>query len=287
MNRCSNRLIRTLSLLAVPALLASAFAAAPSPALAAPAPAAQASGDPMYKQLADKATPAIVKVKMLLKGGPLGDQSRENEVDGLMIEADGLVLVSNTLIGGMAARMGGGGITPSDVKVLIGDDTEGLKARVLARDSELDLAWVKIDDEKASGKSFTAIDLNNSAEAAIGDKLYSLSRMGKFFGQVTTVSEGNVAAVASKPRKLIVPSATVVAPFGLPAFSADGKCVGVFIVQMPDDDEMSGMRGGGFEGPMILPASEVVAATKRAKEAPQPAEEPAPEPAAEPGAATP
>ncbi|MBX3387424.1 MAG: trypsin-like peptidase domain-containing protein [Phycisphaeraceae bacterium] len=265
-----------LTLAATAGLLAATVALPVSAAPAMPvAAAADGANDPMFARLSGQVGPALVKVKMILKGGMMGDQGREIEVEGTMIESDGLVLVSNALIGGMMARMGRGALTPTDVKVLIGDDTEGLTARVLARDSELDLAWVKIDDAKAKGQTFTHVDLTSSGQAAQGDRLYSVSRMGKFFGQALAVSEGRCSAVTSKPRKLIVPSATVMANYGQPAFNGDGKCVGVFVVQLPEDDDMSGGQGQGFEGPMILPASEVVAATKRAKEAPQPAEEPA------------
>lgn len=286
MNRCrrsqssvrTRRASRVLAALAVATTTTLLVGAFPTAAVAAPA-AADNANDPMYARIAGQVGPALVKVKMILKGGMMGDQGREVEVEGTMIESDGMVLVSNALIGGMMSRMGQGGITPTDVKVLIGDDTEGLTAKVLARDTELDLAWVKIDDAKAKDQTFAHVDLVSAGQAAQGDRLYSVSKMGKFFGQALTVSEGRCMAVTSKPRKLIVPSATVIANYGQPAFNAEGKCVGIFVVQLPEEDGMSGNPGQGFEGPMILPAAEVVAATKRAKEAPQPAEQPAPAPA--------
>ncbi|MFN7021357.1 MAG: serine protease [Phycisphaerales bacterium] len=209
-------------------------------------------------------------------GGMMGDdEGREAEITGLMIEADGLVLCSNTKMGGFMAMMsamrgGGFNANPTDIKVLSGDDTEGLKGRIIARDTDLDLCWIRIDDEKAKGRTFAALDLKASATPALGDKLYAVQREGKFFDHALVVSEGRVGGKARKPRPLIIPSGIGI-DLGMPAFNGEGKLLGVAVLQMPsreDDDggDMSGMFGGFGGGMgMLLPAEEVARATERGK----------------------
>ena len=260
-------------------MLAAGTAIAPAQAYAK-VHAAEGGGDPTFESLTTKGGGALVTVKMVMKM-PGRDESREVEVAGTMIDPSGLVLVSNAQIGGMAARMGMPMPTPSDVKVLIGEDTEGLSAKVWTRDTDLDLAWVKIDEDKAKGKKFEFIDLTSASAPKPGDKLFGIQKMGKYFDRAVQVSMGYVAATTKKPRSLIVPGGSLQSTYGLPIFTADQKLAGFMVVQVPESDESENLRNGGFEGPMILPTAEVASATARAKEAPTPVEPPA-EPAEAP-----
>jgi S1-C subfamily serine protease len=261
------------------ALAGAAFAPAAS-AQQAQTPAAAETGA-AYKRILDAVGPALVTVKCVLKmeGGMGGDNGRDMEATGLMMEPTGLVLVSNAKMGGLAARMGIS-VNPTDIKVLIGDDTEGLKARILARDSELDLCWIKIEDDKASGKTFQAVDFAAGAPTNLGDRLFTVSRMGKFFDHALSVEEGRHAGTTRKPRPLVITGGFATdmrSAVGTPVFNADAKIVGWNIVQVPDKEDMEGgEQGEGNTGVLLLPAAEVVKATARGKEAAKnpPAEEP-------------
>lgn len=267
---------RTLTTLTASALLAVAGAAVflplPRMAAAAPAPIADDEGA-VYKKLTETIGPALVTIKFVMKiegGGMGGDGGQDVETTGLMMETAGLVLVSNAKMGGMASRMGMTA-NPTNIKVLVGDDTEGVKAKILARDSELDLCWIQVDDEKAKGKSFTAVDFNSSGTAALGDRLLVIERMGKFFDHALSVDEGRVGGSTKKPRALLIPAGfggNQREMLGSPMFNADGKVVGVNILQIPDKEDMEGGDSGGEGnfGILLLPASEVVKATKRGKE---------------------
>ncbi len=254
----------------------------------APAAADDAhAGHISFTEMVTKRSPAIVSVKFVLKG-EMGDM--ESECQGVIVEADGLVLVSNIQIGGLAARFGGGNVTPTELKVLIGDDTQGVDASIIARDSELGLAWLKIKEPKGP---YPFVDFAASKDPALGDGVFVLGQMGKFFDRVPVAMSGNVAAITAKPRKLFIPSVTLAsAEFGLPAFDGAGNPIGVVTVILPEDDEVQGPGGmerilrGVQGGKMILPGSEVVSATKKAKEtaATAPAE-PAAEPATAPATA--
>jgi len=255
--------------------------------------AARPDEDPAYKKIMDQAGPALVTVKFVLKidGGEQmgGPSEQEMESTGFLIDGKGLVICSNFQVGGyfsMMARNGGPTATPTDVKILIGDDTEGKKATVISRDTELDLAWVKLDEESTS--DLKHIDMSSGVEAPTGTRVLLLGRMAKFFDRAMSISEGKISGVTEKPRKLLSPTKPLVSSrddLGMPVFNSDGGVVGMVVIQLPDPESMEGDATGSLGGgPMILPAAEIVKATKRALEAAaKPTEAPkADAPAAEP-----
>ncbi len=273
---------RTLSILTAAVALTGATSLAPARATSLPAPDETAA---VYKKLIDNVGPALVTVKFVMKidGGPMGeggDGGRDVETTGLVMESSGLVMVSNAKMGGMASRMGMS-VNPTNIKVLVGDDTEGLKAKILARDSELDLCWIAMDDDKAKGKTFTAVDFSSGAPAALGDKIYVVERMGKFFDHALSVDEGRIGGATRKPRPLMIPTGfggSQREMLGSPMFNTDGKVIGLNILQVPDKEDMEGGESGGEGnfGILLLPSTEVVKATARGKEmaAKAPKEEP-------------
>jgi hypothetical protein len=225
-----------------------------------------AEGHISYANLVAKHSPAIVSVKFVMKG-EMGEL--ESECQGVIVEGDGLIIVSNIQIGGLAARSGNA-VTPSDFKVLIGDDTQGVDATIIARDSDLQLAWLRIKEPKGT---YPVVDFAASKDPAMGDPIYVLGQMGKFFDRVPVAIDGFVAAITAKPRKLFIPSVTLAgAEWGLPAFNAAGEPVGIVTVIVPDDDEAQGPGGMDriFRGVqnfrMVLPGADVASATKKAKE---------------------
>jgi len=135
---------------------------------------------------------------------------------------------------------------------------------LIARDSDLDLAWVQITDTK--GRTFKYVDFQNSAQLEVGDSYYTINRMGERFDRVPVVSSASVAAVVQNPRPLLVGSGTM--SWGGPVFSADGKVAGFVITQPPEPGEQgptsleSMMNMGGF----ILPAKKIVKAMEQARE---------------------
>jgi len=226
-----------------------------------------------YEKLIADQSAAFVTVKFMLKvEGGFGDGEDESEITGVMIEPDGLVLCSNGALGGSRFFRRMGSIRPTDIKVLIGDDTEGLPAKLVARDSELDLAWVRLD--QPGEKPFPHLDLTKAASPSVGHRLLALRRMGKFFDRAFVASDGKVCGKVRKPRELYVPGGGLEVERGMPVFAEDGRVVGVVITQMPDAEEMQGgyralMLSGGRDmfSSMILPAAEVLKATERAKKA--------------------
>ncbi len=237
---------------------------------------------PYDKFLAERG-PMLVTVKFVLKvsmGSMFGgDEETDTEITGVMIDAKGLVLCSNTQLGGfigmlksMMGSMGGEmSATPTDLKVLVGDDTEGRDAELIARDTELDLAWVRI--KEPGEKEYAYVDFAKSAKPAIGDTVISIRRLGKFFARSAVVAEGRIGGTTSKPRELLIPTGGLAGGLGAPVFDASGKPVGVMVMQAPEAEDSGGNpmamlgRMSGMQDMMsgfLLPADIVVKATERA-----------------------
>jgi S1-C subfamily serine protease len=236
-----------------------------------------------FKQLTDARANTLVTIKFILKS-PEGEE--ESEATGVLISGDGLVLSSNFAFGGGPF---GGTSTPTDIKVLVGEDTTGVDAKFIARDTELGLAWIKVDT--APSTPYAYVDFKDSTEVTQGDALLSVQKMGKFFGLATTVSEGHVGAVVTKPRTLVIPTIGMAGgELAVPIYNTAGKVVGISTYILPEAEEMQNARQSmrGSEFGMILPAADVVTATanamEQAKNAP-PAADAAPE--AKPAGATP
>lgn len=229
------------------------------------------------KLLADK-SPAMVVIKFVLsmKMGSEGEQQNEMEVPGTMISPEGLVVSSNTRLGGFVSLFGryfGRELSakPTDIKVLAGDDNQGAEAEFVARDTELDLAWIRI--KKPGEKKYAYLDLGKGTRPAIGDPIFCLDKMDKYFDRIAIVSEGRIAGITRKPRELYVPTTGSVTDVGVPVFARSGEVVGLAVVQLPDDEEgganrmsMTSRLSNLASMGMILPASEVAKATKRALE---------------------
>ncbi len=224
----------------------------------------------MLRDAASKFAAPFVTIKFVLKmEGQFGDRENETEATGVMIEPDGLVLASSSQLGTPRFMRQFGNARPTDLKVLIGDDTEGLPATVMARDTELDLAWVKL--KEPSKKKLEYMDLAKSGKPQVGDSLVFLRRMGKYFDRAVTVGQFRVAGKTTKPRELIVPGGGASLEPGLPAFTAQGEVVGFVVLQLPDAEELES-NFGAFAGlgrdigsGLILPTADVIKATERAK----------------------
>jgi hypothetical protein len=237
------------------------------------AAAASTAAEPNMGELAADRAKAIVTIKFIAKGD--GDD-QEVEVPGTLITSDGLVLTSNFFFQGSS---------PSEIKVLVGEDTQGVDATFVARDTELGLAWIRTDAKPET--AYPYIDFSKGSTASMGDGVFAVRKMGKFFGQVPVINEGKVAAVTTKPRTLYIPTSglSMRGDIAVPVYSMSGGVVGLTSFIMPEEDEMSGpgnpMRGA--DTGMILTAKDVAEATTKAIEsaaAEKPAETPADAPAA-------
>lgn len=241
------------------------------------------------KSILDSKASSIVAIKTVIQmriggRGAGGEQDMDSEVAGVMVSPDGLVVCSNMMLSGpmgMVRRMLGSNLQgmnlSSDVKsvkVLIGPDDEEHDAKILARDEDLDLAWVQIEKPKTK---FAAVDFSKAAEAELGSRVIGVRRMGKMFDRAPVTALATVVGQTEQPRKLFVPQEQLITVVGLPVFSRTGEPVGIVVTQLPEASEGGGLGGNplgmlsnmssmqeGMTG-LILPAAAVVRATERAK----------------------
>jgi len=244
-----------------------------TPALPAGGEAAVRAPEPNYASIMADRAPSLALIKFILSfdGGGGQSQDVEGEAMAVMIDPKGLLVMSGTEIG----QRKGMSVNVKELKVCIGDDTEGVLAKLVGRDSELDLAWLRI--EKPSDKGYTVIDPAKSAVPKVGDTIVGLDKMGKYFDRTPVVFTTMVGGITKKPRELFIPSpgASLQTFFiGTPFFNAGGEFVGMSVIQMPNADSEEGMNSRSRErltrfdqGFKILPAAEIVSATARAVEA--------------------
>lgn len=241
------------------------------------------------KSILEAKASSIVAIKTVVQmrvggRGAGGEQDMEDEVAGVMISPDGLVLCSNMSLSGpvaMVRRMLGNNVAGlnlssevKSVKVVLGPDDEELDAKILARDEDLDLAWVQIENPE---RKFDAVVFTTTAEAELGSRLIGVRRMGKMFDRAAVTALATVVGETERPRKLLVPQEELLTIVGLPVFSRTGDPIGIVITQLPE----AGAGGGPGSNPLgmlgsmssmqegmaglILPAAEVVRATERAQ----------------------
>lgn len=246
-----------------------AFAPAAPTTNTAPAKAPAADDGEVYRTLLKDKGEAVVTIKYVMKDE---DQQAEDEVQGVIIEDSGLILTSNYFMGGIpeAYKQSASNRKPLEIKVMISGDPEGVPATLVARDSELDLAWVQITNP--DNKKFPAVDISKPAEPKLGDRLVTIERLTKMNDHAHVVNESRVRAIVSKPRKLFVPGTELNNSLGMPVFSGEGQFVGVMALQLPSSEEMEATRFSQFArirqlpGIMLLPGADVVKATAAAKE---------------------
>lgn len=245
-----------------------ALAAAAATIIPAQTAQARQSKAGLYETLIGERAPAIVSIKLTLRiSGTFGEQEQEIEAAGALIGDDGLVLVSNTMVGGDNAytRSQGITVTPTEVKVLIGDDTEGVQARVVTRDSLLDLAWIQIEEPAEGG--YASVSFKNAPKAKPGDRIYVVTRTTEFFGRSPMVNEGHIGGQITKPRALLSPAGAIGPQIGLPVFNDEGVAIGFMIVVTPEEEELAMSDDSADTGIFVLPAADVARATARAREA--------------------
>jgi len=175
------------------------------------------------------------------------------------------VLATNSLMGGLMKRYGGSS-KPTDIKVLVGRDEEEFQADIVAVDNDLDLAWLVI--KNPAKKVFDAIDFKADAVPTIGEAVYGVRRMSKFFDRASIVEFGVVAAIVKRPRDLYVTSGDLSQSLGTVTMNAVGRIVGITVMQIPgEEDAEQAVSLGTRRDDMttkVLPAAKVVRETERA-----------------------
>lgn len=245
------------------------------------------------REVFQKHQTAVITVQLVLKSKlsmpGMGNEGKESkvEVTGTVIDPSGLTVVSlfstdpASGLQGMLAGLGGDDEDAkfkletelTDVKLLCHDGAE-LPAEVVLRDKDLDLAFVRPKAKPAS--PLPALDLANAGAAQVLDEVISINRLGKVAGRAYAASIKHIQAVVQRPRLFYVPgSEATVTGLGCPAFTPEGKVLGLFVMRMVKSGGGGGMAMFDVSSrpmmPIIMPVESI---RKTAQQAP-PAKEPA------------
>lgn len=241
------------------------------------------------RDILEKNKNAVVTVQLVVKqqiayGGQSHEEEMKTEAIGTVISPDGLTVLAlsatdpmsviKNMMGSMASQFEGTSQL-ADINILMLDDTE-IPAKVVLRDKDLDLAFIMPKEKPAEPMVY--IDINDSGEPELLDEVLAITRLGKVVQRAHAASFERIEAIVTKPRKFFVPGNDPTSTSqGSPAFTLDGKIVGIFVIRsVPSDGSMGGMMGafgggaGGSVAPILLPASDIA---EGASQAPGSAEE--------------
>lgn len=240
--------------------------------------------------LITKYAPAIVTVKAVLKTeSRMGGQAQESRINltGALVSPDGLVMISNTPFSpmramemmGMPAEMQGEmGLkaTPTSLKIVVGNEEKEYDGFLAATDTNLDLAFIKMDG--LGDRTLPFVDFGMGTSALVGQKVAQVNRLGRGYDYAPFFQTARVNGEIAKPRTAWMLEGDV-STFGLPVFGMTGDVIGVLTtipsgVKEQGDSEGIGMTmvmrmlGGGGGSPMgsfVLPAAVVKALVEQAK----------------------
>jgi len=220
----------------------------------------------------------VIKQKVSFPGMPSQDSESASEATGTVIAPDGLTVVSlsqtdpTSLLETMMAGTPRAGEVKMetevrDVKILLADGSE-VPSEVILRDKDLDMAFVRPLEKQDDDFSF--VDITNSANPQYLDQVISLNRMGKVAGRAHSASVERIDAIVQKPRTFYIPGKDPTnTALGSPAFTVDGKFIGVFFIRAIKSTGGGGgnrFLGGGNDNitTVILPAIDIADAAEQA-----------------------
>lgn len=220
--------------------------------------------------IAERAS-AVVAIRYVLTQTAYGQEMQQPmEAHGVVIGADGLVLAPASELEGSfltQAFRGQQGEGPeysySDYRVLVmaGGREREYEAEVLAKDTEADLAWLKLTD---APDELTHVSFADQTSLEVGDRYFTLGRMSEARGRAPMVITGIVGGAIEIPRPGLL------ATYGEgPVFNDAGEPAGLLVSPPTASQTNVGSIGAMMEQfmtRMILPAPVIHRATERAKE---------------------
>jgi S1-C subfamily serine protease len=250
-------------------------------AVQAPADDLADKGRAIFKKNQHSVVTVQIVVKSKFSFGGMGGQANESrqDVTGTVVDPSGLTVVSlsatdpgqmvQSIMSGMSDDESKFKMETelSDLKILLEDGTEA-PAEVILRDKDKDLAFIRPKSKLST--PITALDLANSGKAELLDQVIALNRLGNAAGRAYAASVERISAIVDRPRLFYIPeSSMTTTSLGAPAFTLDGKVLGIFV--------MRALKGpGGGSGAMgmlsmptqnmtsiIVPVDDIVKAVKQ------------------------
>ncbi len=149
----------------------------------------------------------------------------------------------------------------SDLRMVLDDQTE-VPAEVVLHEPELDLSFIR--PKTALVKPMTPVDLSVSGTARVLDEVITLNRLGKAADRVYAVSVERISAIIEQPHRGYVPmSGMTMSVLGSPAFTLDGKLLGLLLVRAGREAGGSAAQQSSQITGIILPAEAVLKASRQ------------------------
>lgn len=155
-----------------------------------------------------------------------------------------------------------------EVKMILDDGSE-LAARVVLRDKDLDLAFVK--PETPPAQPLPAVDLKDAAQPQMLEPIIGLTRLPKVANRAVAAGLERIQAIIQKPRLLYVPgNDPTFSSLGSPMFSLDGKIIGMVAMRSIRADSAKIGFGDMQDNllPVVVPAGDIMEAAQQALAAP-------------------
>ena len=202
-----------------------------------------------------------VTLQIVLKAaaGDSGDQA-EREIDGVVLDASGLIVTANTNVdpGAVYAAMSGNegayATKVVSVKILMAGG-EQIPARVVLRDKDRNLAFLRPLQKPKT--AFTPVSFVKKSTARIGDAIYVLSRLGKTGGRQASITFERVYSVIQKPRLMYVIIPNMYTSLGNAVFNESGQPLGLLSARI-------GLKTGDSPLPVVVPVSDVMEIARQA-----------------------
>ncbi|MBC8103264.1 MAG: trypsin-like peptidase domain-containing protein [Cytophagales bacterium] len=215
---------------------------------------ADATGD-MARSLLERNKGAAITCTVVIKvaGGPNGEESNgELEVEGVVIDASGLIVVPNTsidptsLFASIAGEGAIGNVTSKVVSVrILTTGSAEIPAKVVLRDTDRNLAFLRPITAPATPLPF--VDLKTAGKAQAGEAVFVLGRMGKTGNRGAEVGFTRVTGTIERPRlTYVVQPLTGAGSPGNLVFNEQGQPLGLLGVKL------SVGRRSGFGGQDVL-----------------------------------
>ena len=237
----SEKLLRTvaLSILATGTLM--------SPLAVYADEALREAGRKVVQQYSD----AVISVEVVAEaqfsyGGQQSERETKQEVNGLVISPEGLVLVPLSEVDptSLAERMNPGEeagfkITVKGIRYIMADGTE-IPAKLVLRDNERDLGFLQ--PETPVAKPLTFVDLGvESTTPEIMEPVMVVARSERVAGRTPLGMSGEIQGVITKPQPFYVPSSELASSgTGVPVFNSKGEVIGVILLRvLPGGNNLS------------------------------------------------
>lgn len=223
------------------------------------------------KALVQTVVPSIVTVRAVVKlDVKAEDKSNTEEVKftqrGVVLSDDCVIMMSSALLTAESFKQFLDldaeeadkidlKVSPQSFKVIFEQESKEYEAELLATESQLGLAFLKVKD--LEGRAVRPITIKDSP-VEIGTELFCITRMPKGYDFTPYCIRLAVVAEVSKPRKVYMVD-TKTDELGLPVFNGQGVVVGVISTIRPaiasDGEEDLGFSHGASE--CVLPIATV------------------------------